>query len=111
MARGLSRTLAAPHDVALMADLAILAIMLAFALLGFFMMHRLVFAQRSGAALTFVSVISAALAFFVFAGTTPIGMDPLRAIGAALVCLLPALVGAGAGALLGWLMLRRRFRK
>ncbi len=94
-----------------MADLAIIAVMFAFAMLGFFMMYRLILAQKSGGALTFISLLSAVLAFAVFAGTTPIGVDPLRAMGAALVCLLPALVGAGAGALLGWMILRRRMRK
>lgn len=94
-----------------MADFAIIAVMFAFALLGFFVMHRLMMAQKSGAALTVMSLLSAGLAFAVFAGTTPMGVDPLRAMGIAMVCLLPALVGAGAGALLGWLMLRRRMRK
>ena len=94
-----------------MADLAIVVMMFGFAMLGFVIMHRLVVAQKSGAALTFISLLSAGLMFAVFAATTPVGIDPLRAMGVALVCLLPALVGAGAGALLGWLILRRRMRK
>jgi hypothetical protein len=38
------------------------------------------------------------------------GIDPLRAIGIAMVCLLPALIGAGAGMLLGHMILRRRLK-
>lgn len=94
-----------------MTDMTFIAVMFAFALLGFFVMHRLVLAQRSGPALTVMSLLAAGIAFFVFAGTTPIGIDPLRAMGIALVGLLPAFVGAGAGAFSGWLMLRRRLRK
>lgn len=94
-----------------MADLAVIAVMFVFALIPFGVMARVMFLQKSGLALTIMSVLSAALAFFIFASTTPIGMDPLRAIGIAMVSLLPALIGAGAGAVLGHLLLRRRFKE
>jgi len=91
-----------------MVDLSVIAIMFVSAVIPLAVMTRLMLLQKAGLALTFISVLAAGLAIFVFASTTPIGMDPLRAIGIAMVCLLPALLGAGAGALLGYMVLRRR---
>ena len=91
-----------------MVDLSVIAIMFVSAVIPLAVMTRLMLLQKAGLALTFISVLAAGLATFVFASTTPIGMDPLRAIGIAMVCLLPALLGAGAGALLGYMVLRRR---
>ncbi|MCO4846538.1 MAG: UDP-N-acetylmuramate--alanine ligase [Yoonia sp.] len=93
-----------------MADVAIIAVMFVSAMIPFAVMARLMLAQKSGLALTVMSLLAAAVAIFIFASTTPVGIDPLFAIGVAMVSLLPALIGAGAGALLGHLLLRRRFK-
>jgi uncharacterized membrane protein len=93
-----------------MADLSVIAVMFASAMVPFALMARLMLAQKSGLALSVISLIAAALAICVFASSRPMGIDPLRAIGIAMVCLLPALIGAGAGALLGHMILRRRLK-
>ena len=93
-----------------MADLVIITAMFAFAVMPFFVMKRLIMAQKSGFALSFISVLIAGFTILIFASSTPIGMDPLRAIGIAMICLLPALVGAGAGVILGYILLHRRFK-
>jgi hypothetical protein len=93
-----------------MTEATIIAAMFVFAIIPFFAMKYLMQTQKLGLALTVMSVLAAALAFYVFASTTPIGLDPLFAIGIAMVGILPALIGAGAGALLGYLLLRRRFK-
>ncbi len=93
-----------------MADFAVISIMIVSALAAFGVMARLMLLQKSGLALTLVSLIAAGLAVLIFASSTPIGLDPVRAIAIAMVCLFPALLGAGAGALLGSMILRRRQR-
>ena len=93
-----------------MADLAVIAVMFVSAMIPFVVMARLMLAQKTGFALTIISVLAAGVAIFVFASTTPVGIDPIFAIGVAMVSILPALIGAGAGALLGHLLLRRRFK-
>ena len=93
-----------------MADLAVITVMFVSAMIPFAVMARLMLAQKSGFALTIISVLAAGVAIFVFASITPVGIDPIFAIGVAMVSILPALIGAGAGALLGHLLLRRRFK-
>lgn len=93
-----------------MADLAVIAVMFVSAMIPFAVMTQLMLVQKSGLALTVMSLLAAGVAIFIFASTTPVGIDPLFAIGLAMVCLLPALIGAGAGAMLGHMLLRRRFK-
>lgn len=93
-----------------MADLTIIAVMFVSAMIPFAVMARLMLAQKSGLALTVMSLLAAGLTIFIFASTTPVGIDPLFAIGVAMVAFLPALIGAGVGAMLGHMLLRRRFK-
>lgn len=65
---------------------------------------------KAGLALTVLSLLGAVLVILVFATGTPIGIDPLQAWTVALLFVLPALIGALSGTLLGWLIRRRRDR-
>lgn len=91
-----------------MADLLVLllmtvAAMAPFALCTFWMMRGLV-----GYPLTMVSVFGAGLAIAIFASSRPAGVDPVTAISAGLLVFLPGTLGSMAGALLGWMIYRRR---
>ncbi|WP_131801589.1 UDP-N-acetylmuramate--alanine ligase [Cognatiyoonia koreensis] len=66
---------------------------------------------RAGLVLTVLSLLGALLAILVFATGTPIGIDPLQAWTIALLFVLPAMCGALAGTLLGWLIRWRRERR
>jgi phosphate/sulfate permease len=90
-----------------MAELTIFAIMLAAAGIPFVWLTQLVRGGRSGLALTIGSLIGAALAVAMFAAGRPFGVDPVQAMGLAMLLLLPALLGCMAGGVLGW-MLRKR---
>ena len=90
-----------------MAELTIFAIMLAAAAIPFVWLTQLVRGGRSGLALTIGSLIGAALAVAMFAAGRPFGVDPVQAMGLAMLLLLPALLGCMAGGVLGW-MLRKR---
>ena len=91
-------------------DIGVLAVMLASGLVPFVVLCKLMLDGKAGAALTILSLIGAALAIALFASVRPFGIDPLRAIIASLVFLTPAMAGAAAGMLLGWLIYRRRNR-
>ncbi|MFT5966774.1 MAG: membrane protein YqaA with SNARE-associated domain [Yoonia sp.] len=45
------------------------------------------------------------------ASTRLMGVDPIKAIGAALIVFLPATIGCAVGALLGWMIERPRVKK
>ncbi|SFS14434.1 UDP-N-acetylmuramate--alanine ligase [Yoonia litorea] len=90
-----------------MADLAIIAIMLASAAIPFVWLTRLVRRGHSGLALTILSILGGVLAVLLYASGRPFGLDPVQAMGASLLLIIPALAGACAGALLGWLLRRR----
>ena len=90
-----------------MAELTIFAVMLVCAVIPFVWLTQLVRGGRSGLALTIGSVVGAALAISLFAAGRPFGVDPVQAMGLAMLVFLPALLGCAAGGLLGW-MLRRR---
>ena len=78
--------------------------------LAFSAMALLTWLMRKGAsglALTIMSVLGAVLVILFYATGRPIGIDPLTATILLFVGVLPAFLGGGAGALLGW-MLRRR---
>jgi len=58
-----------------------------------------------------LSILGAALAILIFATNRYIGIDFVQAWTIALLFVLPALMGAGAGTLLGWLIRKRRERR
>lgn len=62
---------------------------------------------RNGLALTILALVSAVFAILVYAANGTFGIDPLLAMSWAMIFAFPALLGALAGALLGWLMRRR----
>jgi len=63
---------------------------------------------RFGLPLSVVSVLGGVLAVLIYATGGTFGLDPLQAYAIALVGVLPALLGALAGFLLGWLRWTRR---
>ena len=95
----------------MLAELTIFVIMLACAVIPFVWLTRLVRGGRTGAALTVGSVIGGALAISLFAAGRPFGVDPVQAMGLAMLLLVPALLGCLAGGLLGWLLRRRDDRR
>ena len=66
---------------------------------------------RVGWSLTMFAILGACLALSMQASTRLMGVDPIKAIGAALLVFMPATIGCAAGALLGWLIERRRVKK
>jgi len=92
-----------------MADLLVVALMTVAALVPFalatFWMQR----GRVGATLVVLALVLAGLMISGWGALTPIGLDPGQALSAALLVFLPALCGGCAGALLGWLIYRRRY--
>lgn len=64
---------------------------------------------KVGYTLTLFSLAGAALAITVFGASRPIGLDPVQSMSWAMLFFLPAVLGCCAGALLGWLIYRRRF--
>ena len=90
-----------------MSTAAILGLMLLAALLPFALLTHLMRIGKDGAALTLLSLTGGVLAILLFAAGRPMGLDPVGAMTAALLVALPALLGGGAGALLGWLIRRR----
>ena len=94
-----------------MAELTIIAIMLACAGIPLVWLTQLVRSGRGGLALTIGSIVGGALAVALFAAGRPFGVDPVQAMGVSLLVLLPALLGCLAGGLLGWIMRRRDDRR
>lgn len=66
---------------------------------------------KVGWTLTLFSLMGAGLAIFWYASNRLMGIDPAKALIAALLVFLPATLGCMAGALLGWLIERRRVKK
>lgn len=66
---------------------------------------------KVGWTLTLFSVVAAGLAIFWHASNRLMGIDPAKALVAALLVFLPATIGCVAGAFLGWLIERRRIKK
>jgi hypothetical protein len=89
-------------------DIGVLGVMLACGLVPFALVCKLMLGGQNGLALSIVSLIGAALAVALFASVRPFGVDPLNAIIASYIFLVPAMVGATAGMFLGWLIYRRR---
>ena len=81
----------------------VVAALAPFALATFWMQRG-----KVGYTLTLFSIAGAALGIAFFAASRPIGFDPVRAMSWAMLFFLPATLGCSAGALLGWLIYRRR---
>ena len=94
-----------------MAGPLIFNLMLASAMLPFALLTWLVRQGHAGWALTVPSVLGAVFAVLLYASGRPFGIDPLVAMGGALLVCLPALLGCAAGGLLGWLLRRRDDRR
>ena len=62
----------------------------------------LVLKGKNGLALTIVSLLGAGFSIMIYATNHDFGIDPVRAIGIALVFFLPALLGSAAGAIGLW---------
>ncbi len=90
-----------------MIQILIFGVMLTCAVLPFLLLTRLMRTGQSGLALTISSVIGATLVVFIYASGRPFGIDPIFAMGAAMLVCVPALLGSVSGALLGWLLRRR----
>ena len=87
-----------------------LVLMVLSALLPFALSARLVDRGRNGPAVSVIAGIGAALVILIWAAAGHMGLDPLMAMSWAMLCVLPAFLGALIGAALGWLMRRRRER-
>lgn len=91
------------------ADLLVIVLMVvaAFAPLALatFWMQR----GKVGYTLTLFTLIGTGLTVALFIASRPTDIDPVQAMSWALLFFLPALIGCAAGALLGWLIYRRRF--
>ncbi len=94
-----------------MAELAILALMICAALLPFVVMAWLVRGGRNGPALSLMSIAGGFFVVLIYASGRPFGIDPVGAMSGAMLVFLPALLGGGAGALLGWMLRRRDDRR
>ncbi len=90
-----------------MIQIMVFGAMLTCAMLPFLLLTRLMRTGQSGLALTITSVIGATLVIFIYASGRPFGIDPVFAIGAAMLVCVPALLGSVSGGLLGWLLRRR----
>lgn len=90
-----------------MIQIMVFGAMLTCAMLPFLLLTRLMRTGQSGLALTITSVIGATLVIFIYASGRPFGIDPVFAIGAAMLVCVPALLGSASGAFLGWLLRRR----
>ena len=94
-----------------MIQLMIFGLMLICALVPFWLLTRIMRSGQSGLALSICSVIGATLVIFFYASAGTFGIEPVLATAiAALVC-VPAMLGSGAGALLGWLLRKRDDRE
>lgn len=81
------------------------------ALLPFAFLVKLVRAGQAGWAMTILSVLGGCAAIFFYASGKPFGIDPVLALSILFLFVLPALLGGGAGALLGWLLRQRDDRR
>ncbi len=84
-----------------MLQFGVFAVMLSFAMLPFWLLTRLTRSGQSGLALSIVAVIGATFAIFFYASSRPFGVDPVFAMGVAMVACVPAFLGSISGMLLG----------
>ena len=92
-------------------DVLIVGCMILCALFPMVWLTYLMIRGKSGLTLTVLSLLGAALVILVFATSRQIGIEPVRAWAIALIFVLPAMIGASSGTLLGWLVRRRRDRR
>lgn len=94
-----------------MTGLVIVGGMVIAALVPLGLMIRLVRRGHAGWSMTLLSVLGACLMVLLYAAGRPFGVDPVLAMSLALLVVLPAVLGGGAGALLGWLLRKRDDRR
>lgn len=94
-----------------MANFLVLLLMSASGLVPFLVAAAWMKAGKVGYTMTLFAILGACLAISVQASTRLMGVDPIKAIGAALLVFLPATIGCAVGALLGWMIERRRVKK
>ncbi len=90
-----------------MTGLVILGGMVFAALVPFGILVKLVRGGHAGWSMTLLSVIGALLLVLLYATGRPFGINPVLAMSLALLVVLPAVLGGGAGAVLGWLLRKR----
>ncbi|MFQ1699773.1 UDP-N-acetylmuramate--alanine ligase [Loktanella agnita] len=91
----------------------VLGAMLTAACVSFVLLLRLMRGGQDGWALTVMAVLGGVFTVLLYASGRPFGIDPVFAMSVALLGVLPAFLGGGAGTFLGWLLRRRddvRFR-
>ena len=94
-----------------MANVLVLFVMSAAGVIPFFLAAAWMKAGKVGYTLTLFSILGACLVIAMQASSRLMGVDPIKAIGAALLVFLPATIGCAVGALLGWMIERRRVKK
>ena len=87
--------------------MAIVAIMVLCALVPFFALVWLARAGQFGLVVTILSILGAMAVILGYATGKPFGIDPVQAMALLLLGVVPALLGGGAGALLGKLLRNR----
>lgn len=87
--------------------MAVVAIMVVCALVPFFALVRLARAGQFGLVVTILSLFGAVGVVLFYATGKPFGIDPVQAMALLLLGVVPALLGGGAGALLGRLLRNR----
>jgi hypothetical protein len=90
-----------------MEGVGIIFVMVVCAIVPFAVLVRLVRVGQAGWSLTILAILCGGLMVLLYATGRPFGINPVFAMSAALLGVLPALLGAGAGALLGWLLRKR----
>jgi membrane protein YqaA with SNARE-associated domain len=94
-----------------MANVLVLFVMFAAGMIPLLVSTAWMKAGKVGYTLTLFSILGACLAISMQASTRLMGIDPIKAIGAALIVFLPATIGCAVGALLGWMIERRRVKR
>lgn len=94
-----------------MTGISVILVMLASALAMFFSVLRLARDGQFGAVVTVLSVLGGAAMVLYYASGRPFGIDPVVALGLLLLGVFPALLGGGAGAILGRILRQRDDRR
>ena len=94
-----------------MFSILMLVFMVASAVLSFMGMKALMVAQKHGAALSVVAIVGAAFVVATYLARSIPGEEVVYAVAFAFLICIPSLIGLAAGALLGWLIVRRRQKR